>query len=148
MFLASQNHDRPLTKREIAESEGMTPGYGQQLMMPLQTAGLVGSYRGKQGGYTLGRSAETITVADTLSATEGELRLAPCYDGGHCDQIATCPIRPVWTGAAALLYDFFRQTTIAMLAGQGEDVSAAPGPVLLESTAALPGGAKGIEVRA
>lgn len=146
VLLASQNDDRLLTKQEIAESTGVTPGYVQQLMMPLQTAGLIRSHRGKQGGYSLGRRPETITVADTLFATEGEMRLAPCYDGGHCDQIETCPIRPVWVGATALLYDFLQQTSIAALAEKGRDVSVTPEPVLLGATAPLPGGAKGIEV--
>ena len=54
VLLACLAPDATLTKHEIADFEGLTPGYVQQLMTPLQAAGLVMSYRGKQGGFKLG----------------------------------------------------------------------------------------------
>jgi len=53
VLLAMAGPDKILTKNEIAELEGLTPGYVQQLTSYLQTAGLVVSYRGKQGGFKL-----------------------------------------------------------------------------------------------
>jgi Rrf2 family protein len=110
--------DTTCTKNDIAAHEGLTPGYVQQLMGTLQTAGLVTSVRGKQGGFRLARPPESITVAEALRATEGEIRLAPCHDGENCERIPICPTRPVWVGAAKLLGEFFNQVTIARLADE------------------------------
>ena len=117
-----------MTKHEIAESEATTPSYVQQLMAPLQAAGLVTSFRGKLGGFKLGRPAHTITVADVIRATEGEFRLAHCYDGEGCARVETCPTRSVWMGATALLNTFFEQTTIATLAKREREATACPTP--------------------
>ena len=42
-LLAGQPPDTTLSKHEIAASLGLTPGYVQQLMTPLQVAGLTAS---------------------------------------------------------------------------------------------------------
>ena len=67
-----------MTKSEIADAEGISAGYVQQLMMALRLADIVDSHRGREGGFSLSRPAEEITVADVLSAVEGEVMPAPC----------------------------------------------------------------------
>lgn len=126
VLLASPRGDRLCTKNEIAELEELTPGYVQQLMSLLQAGGLVISYRGKQGGFRLARSPDSITVGDALRVTEGAVRLCPCHDGQNCKRIATCPTRSTWVEAAELLGAFFDRTTIAELAERGERMSQEP----------------------
>jgi len=109
---------RPVTKTEISEAEGVTPGYLQQIMGGLLSAGLVRSYRGKAGGFALARPPETITVGDVLRATEGRVSPAPCWDIHHCGRARECPTRPFWLKAAQLLNDLFDGTTIADLAAE------------------------------
>jgi len=116
VLLASDPELRPLTKYQIAEEEGITPAYVQQLMMALRLAGLVKSHRGREGGFSLARPPELITVADILKAVEGEVMPAPCRSAGHCERAATCPTRPLWEQAADLLDGLFARTTIADLA--------------------------------
>ena len=115
-LLAGLPSDTTISKHEIATALGLTPGYVQQLMTPLQTAGLVASVRGKQGGFKLSRSPGSVTVAEALRIMEGEVRLAPCYEENSCDQMATCPTRPIWLEAATVFENYFRQFTIADLA--------------------------------
>lgn len=117
VLLASQQEKPALTKYEIAEAEGMSPAYVQQLMMALRVAGLVDSHRGARGGFSLGRPPEDITVADVLRAVEGETMLAPCQGNARCERADACPTRPVWQQAARLLDQLFAGTTIADLAG-------------------------------
>jgi Rrf2 family protein len=116
VLLASGSAERTYTKTEIAASEGLTTGYVQQLMGSLQAAGLVVSFRGKQGGFKLARSPQLITVADAVRVMEGEIRLAPCHNGENCDKISTCSTRSTWVDAALVLENLFEQTTIAELA--------------------------------
>jgi Rrf2 family cysteine metabolism transcriptional repressor len=119
VLLASGSAEKTYTKTEIAASEGLTAGYVQQLMGSLQAAGLVLSFRGKQGGFRLARSPHLITVADAVRVMEGEIRLTPCHTGENCDKISTCPTRSTWMDAASVLENLFEQTTIAELAERG-----------------------------
>lgn len=65
----------PLSLKEIADRQGLSEHYLEQIAAPLRRAGLVTSVRGAQGGYTLGRPPETITVGEILRALEGPLEL-------------------------------------------------------------------------
>ncbi len=123
VLLASLPADGSFTKDEIAAREGLTPGYVQQLMTSLVASRLVMSIRGKQGGFKLARDPQSITVGEALRVMEGDCRLVPCHDGENCARIATCPTRPIWVGAAAVLEDYFAQTTIAELAVQAEELA-------------------------
>ena len=125
--LAAQPDGRPMSKYEIAEAEDITPAYVQQLMMALRLAGLVNSHRGREGGFSLARSPEAITVADILKAVEGELIPVPCRVAGHCQRADTCPTRPVWEKAAQLLDELFTGTTIAALAEGRPPAEMSPG---------------------
>ena len=116
ILLASQPDGRILTKQGIAETEAVPLAYVQQLMIPLRAAGFVSSYRGKVGGFALAQTAETITVADVLRATEGPIALAPCFGNRSCEREPRCPTRPLWSRAAELLDDFFSGVTVAALA--------------------------------
>ena len=119
VLLAGKEPGTSLTKAEIADAEGISAGYVQQLMMALRLANIVDSHRGREGGFSLSRPAEEITVADVLKAVEGDVMPAPCQAGGYCDRYPDCPTRPVWDMAAKLLNDLFGKTTIASLAGSG-----------------------------
>jgi Rrf2 family protein len=115
VLLAAQPPGASMTKTEIAEAEGISAGYVQQLMMSLRLAGIVESHRGREGGFSLSRLPENISVADVLRAVEGEVAPAPCEGGTVCERWNDCPSRPVWDEATQLLNDLFSRTTIASL---------------------------------
>jgi Rrf2 family protein len=106
-LMASQLQGRMFTKHEIAEPEALPSAYYQQLTITLRAAGFVESHRGEVGGFTLARTAETITAAEGLRAAEGQTILAPCLGGEVGEREPGCPVRPVWMRAAELLDDFF-----------------------------------------
>ncbi len=127
VLLAAGPETKCFTKQEIADCEGLTPAYVQQLMGNLQSAGLVVGFRGRQGGFKLARPPQSITVGEALRVMEGDIRLAPCQEGQNCNRIAGCPTRHIWVEAADIVRDHFEQTTIAELAERArrgkEDVS-------------------------
>jgi Rrf2 family protein len=114
--MASDSEGRLFTTREIAEAEDVSSAYAQQLMATLRTAGLVGSHRGKAGGFTLARPAEEIMVADVLQVTEGQVAPAPCLANRGCKRESKCLTRPLWIRAQELLEELFRGLSIADLA--------------------------------
>jgi Rrf2 family protein len=117
VFLAT-SPGRTITKQEIGASENISPGYIQQLMGRLTNAALVQSHRGKEGGFSLARPAEGITVRQVLDATEGPFEISACV--GHpeiCTRTDTCPANPLWTQVTAVVNDLFDRTTVADLVG-------------------------------
>ncbi|MBT3380432.1 MAG: Rrf2 family transcriptional regulator [Lentisphaerae bacterium] len=102
-----------LTRRDIAAHEDISADYVEQLMAPLRAAGLVLSHRGRNGGFSLGRTPNRITVADILQAVEGPLIPVPCVGTETCDRAANCPTRPVWKRATEALHRVFSETTVA-----------------------------------
>lgn len=64
-------HDDRLSVREIAEKESLPVRYLEQLIASLKKAKLVNSLKGPSGGYTLAKSAESISVLNIIVATDG-----------------------------------------------------------------------------
>jgi Rrf2 family protein len=127
VLLASRPDREPMTKYEIGEAEAISPAYVQQLLMALRLAGLARSHRGRAGGFSLARPAESISVLEVLQAVEGELMPAPCANTGSCERSETCPTRPLWLSATNLLTDLFQRTTVEDLTNER---TAETGPAL------------------
>jgi Rrf2 family protein len=69
--LALREQSGPVALAAISARQQISLSYLEQLFSRLRVAGLVESTRGPGGGYTLGRTAEDISVADIVSAVEG-----------------------------------------------------------------------------
>ena len=96
LFLAKRYGGDPVCLRSMAET-GIQPDYLEQLLSALRKAGLVNTSRGAQGGYSLARSPEEITVGEIITATEGPVRFCDCAtDSAACCQKEHCDTRAVW----------------------------------------------------
>ncbi len=71
--LAAYSDHTNITIRSIADRHQVSFAYLEQVFCVLRRQGLVRSARGPGGGYTLGRPATDITVADILSVMEPPL---------------------------------------------------------------------------
>jgi Rrf2 family iron-sulfur cluster assembly transcriptional regulator len=60
----------PVSLAAISERHQISLSYLEQLFSKLRLAGLVESTRGPGGGYSLGRGAEQISMADIMSAVD------------------------------------------------------------------------------
>ncbi len=116
MMMLARDTSRPVSKGEIGETEGIPPGYVQQLMIRLTDAGLVRSHRGRAGGFTLSRSADAISVQEVLNATEGVFELAPCVDlRVVCPRTECCAAHLLWGEATEMVNSLFQRTSIGDL---------------------------------
>ena len=100
LHLARRSEDGPVTGRDIAAREKLPADYVEQILLRMRRANIVSSTRGARGGYTLARSAETITVRDVIQASELTTFDLHCVthpvDSTRCGASETCSIRPVW----------------------------------------------------
>ncbi|MEW6032188.1 MAG: Rrf2 family transcriptional regulator [Bacillota bacterium] len=99
--LACHAEDAPVPLKAVAERQGISESYLEQLMGSLRRAGLVRSSRGSQGGYALARRPEDVTVGDVIRVLEGPIAPVECVseDGAafqHCAKTDGCVTRYIW----------------------------------------------------
>ncbi len=70
MHLAANNGRGPLTLAEIAQAQGMSLSYLEQLFSRLRKHGLVNGVRGPGGGYCLACSPSDISLAQIMDAVD------------------------------------------------------------------------------
>ena len=95
--LACNYNSGPQPIKAIAERQAIPEAYLEQLFAALKRDKLVNSLRGAQGGYTLARPPQEITVGDVLRTLEGGLNLVDCLlEEDTCGKSCACPSRIVW----------------------------------------------------
>ncbi len=76
--LALEYGKGPISLNNIAENQGLSESYLEQLFSTLRKDGLIKSVRGAQGGYLLAYDPQEITVGQILRSLEGDLAPAEC----------------------------------------------------------------------
>jgi Rrf2 family transcriptional regulator, iron-sulfur cluster assembly transcription factor len=104
---------RPVALAEVAERQRLSLSYLEQLFARLRQHGLVHSSRGPGGGYRLGRSPETISVADIILAVDEPLDLTRCGGRANCQGDARCLTHDLWTELSRQAHDFLSRRSLA-----------------------------------
>ena len=75
--LAYRYEEGPVQIRDIAEARDIPRHYLEQILVALKRGGIVKSYRGARGGYSLASDPDSIKLLAVLSLLEGPLDVAP-----------------------------------------------------------------------
>ena len=93
------NHDgSPIRIKDVAERQGISDKYLEQIISVLNKAGYVKSVRGPQGGYVLKKNPEDYTVGMILRLTEGSLAPVACVEEDEiaCERKDGCVTCLLW----------------------------------------------------
>jgi Rrf2 family protein len=85
--LADYGETNPVSISEIADRQGISANYLEQLLPKLRKAGLIRSERGAQGGYQLAQPSGDISVGDILRALGENISLAECVTDSELKDI-------------------------------------------------------------
>lgn len=97
MDLAVHADESPVLVREIAEREGISERYLEQLLLPLKGAGMVRATRGSGGGFSLAKAPSELSLRDVLRVTEGSTAFTECADDPDvCSRAHMCALRDAW----------------------------------------------------
>ncbi len=90
--LAMNSNGQPVSLKDVAQRQGISDKYLEQIISILHKAGYVQSIRGAQGGYFLKRDPEEYTVGMILRLTEGSLAPVACIEDDEvvCDRADAC----------------------------------------------------------
>jgi len=107
-----------LTIRELADSEQLPEPTVAKVIGRLRRSGVVSAERGRNGGYSLTKPAEEITIARVVEAFDERV-----YDPAFCDRMSPgddtcthstgCGLRPVWRGLTTVIGEFLAGITVA-----------------------------------
>ena len=67
----------PTQIRDIADAHDIPQHYLEQLLVLLKKTGIVESFRGASGGYSLARPPSQIKVSEILSCLDGKVEVVP-----------------------------------------------------------------------
>lgn len=103
---------------ELCGNAAIPPSVLPAVIKPLKAAGLVETRRGNQGGLTLSRGAEKISMADIVRAMEGTTRINSCLEPEcHCTlgRAESCKVRRFYQEVQEWLDKTFEEKSIAEL---------------------------------
>lgn len=115
--LAEHDDGSLISIRDVAERQGISAKYLEQIVGLLSKAGFLRSGRGPQGGYRLARAPEEYTVGDILRLTEGNLAPVACLEDSEnrCERSHECATLDFWTGLYAVINQYIDRFTLADL---------------------------------
>ena len=115
--LAEHQADSRIPLKEIAERQGVSEKYLENILSTLVKNKMLSGMRGKGGGYRLTRPSEEYTVGEILRLTEGSLAPVSCLEGGRrgCDRVQECATIGVWAKLDEMISTYLDSVTVADL---------------------------------
>jgi len=111
--LAYHYGEGPIELKEIAKRENLSIKYLEQVIIPLRTAGLIKSFRGSKGGYSLAKPPAEISLNDVVEILEGQINLVECLrDPKVCQRVPSCVTRDIWKEVSEAIYRIFYSITL------------------------------------
>ena len=98
LALAMQGQGVNLSVKSVAESQGISEKYLEQIIPVLVRDGYVRSVRGARGGYHLVKDPEEYTVGMILRTVEGSIAPVSCLDDevNQCARCKECVTLDLW----------------------------------------------------
>ena len=104
----------PVHLKDVANREGISVKYLEQLIIPLKKNGLVTSVQGPKGGHILARPPESISFAEIIKSVETSASLVECVDSPQsCSLSEECPTRDIWQQVKQAMYRELKNLTLA-----------------------------------
>lgn len=112
--LAEHNGDGYTSLKDIAERQGISKKYLEQIVTLLNKSNFLQVNRGFQGGYRLAYPPEKYTVGDILRITEGSLAPVACLDTdpAECPRSSSCVTLPLWRGLERVINEYLDGITL------------------------------------
>ena len=116
--LAQHTNEGLVSLKAVAERQGLSLKYLENIVSVLTHAGLLNGQRGKVGGYRLTRRPEEYPVGEILRCMEGNLAPVSCInsDGSiNCDKAPGCLTAPMWVELDEIINKYLNSITLAQL---------------------------------
>ena len=114
--LALRQNNGPVTLAAISQRQQISLSYLEQLFGKLRRHQLVESTRGPGGGYTLGRKATEISVADIILSVDEPIDATHCAGKENClGESGKCMTHELWSSLNQRMIDFLNSVNLQKL---------------------------------
>ena len=113
MDLAIHSGESAVTLHDIAEHQGLSLPYLEQLFARLRKDGLVTATRGPGGGYRLARPATEISIAEVIESVGEKVDITRCHGEHNCQDGNPCLTHALWELLSEQLSDCLRGISLA-----------------------------------
>lgn len=104
-----------VTLADIAQRQGISLSYLEQLFAKLRRNGLVDSVRGPGGGYNLAKEPARISVADIVVAINENIDATRCGGEKNCHGDEACLTHQLWEDLSVQIYNFLNGISLGDL---------------------------------
>lgn len=114
----AMHHDdpRPMMLQTIADRQGLSKKYLEQLFILLRRAEIIEGLRGPTGGYRLARHPSEIRMAEVIEVLEGSLAVADCLvDQDSCIKSGSCATQEIWARVTHAIEEILGAITLQEL---------------------------------
>lgn len=102
--------------RELVRILEIPQPFLRKILQTLNKQGLLHSYKGRNGGFTLAREADKIFLLDLLEIFQGPLKINECiFKKAPCSQMETCRLRKKINNVERYIFAELAEVTIASL---------------------------------
>jgi Rrf2 family protein len=113
LYLASKNDKEYFSAREIAKDLNIPKEFISKILQSLVEFGIVGSKKGKHGGFYLDKNPNKIRLIDIVEAIDGLDVFTSCVLGfPDCSSDVPCPVHSEWGKLRSMAYDMLSSETI------------------------------------
>lgn len=90
-YLAKQEQGVPVQIATISEIENISLKFLESILLTLRKSGLLGSKKGKGGGYYLLKPPNEIKMTTVMRVLEGPIAMVPCVSLNYYEKCDDCP---------------------------------------------------------
>jgi Rrf2 family protein len=121
--------DRPTSLKTVADRQGLSHQYLEQIFAVLRRAGIVESIRGARGGYRLARHPDQLSALEVVELLEGTVAPVQCIDDEDaCGRTGACSTEPLWREVDAAVRRVLGGTSLADLMAERQLLNIEPLP--------------------
>ncbi|UKM64926.1 Rrf2 family transcriptional regulator [Flavobacteriaceae bacterium GSB9] len=120
-YIARRVEDKPVQVSEIAKSESIPQKFLESILLTLRKSGVLGSKKGKHGGYYLRKEPSEILMTEIMRVLEGPIAMVPCVSLNYYEKCDDCPdenecsVHRLMIQVRDSTLNVFRNTTLADL---------------------------------
>ena len=120
-YLARQENRTPVQIATISKSENISLKFLESILLTLRKNGILGSKKGKGGGYYLLKSPSEIPMTAIMRILEGPISMVPCVSLNFYEKCDDCPdenacaVHNLMMQVRDNTLDVFRNTSLADL---------------------------------
>jgi Rrf2 family protein len=132
IHLAQLQGDGPIQIKDIAQDLNIPKKFLEAILLDLRNEGILQSRKGKEGGYLMERSPDTITLGRVIRLIDGPLADVPCVSQtayarcDDCPEEKKCVLRTIMKDVRDSTAKILDQTTFDQLVEKAKMLNKAP----------------------